>query len=137
MIDFFSQKMSSFTARLFLLENFPSVGGISQNPPILYLPHHIDIILTSHCHLWKAFVSVTSVTFFGTKFYWYRYLFQCQKFVTTSKMNIQMSIEMSCHCDLDFSDEHTTNQADQYHAGLKVIGKEQGKNNSLEPTKNL
>ena len=52
-------------------------------------------------------------------------------------MNIQMSIEMSCHCDLDFSDEHTTNQADQYHAGLKVIGKEQGKNNSLEPTKNL
>ena len=64
-------------------------------------------------------------------------LFRCQNFGTTSKMNIQMSIEMSCHCDLDFSDEHTTNQGDQYHAGLKVIGKEQGKNNSLEPTKNL
>ena len=44
------------------------------------------------------------------------------------KMNIQMSIEMSCHCYLDFSDEHTTNQGDQYHAGLKVIGKEQRKN---------
>ena len=51
-----------------------------------------------------------------------------QNFGTTSKMNIQMSIEMSCHCYLDFSDEHTTNQGDQYHAGLKVIGKEQRKN---------